>query len=203
MRPRLVIPVKAGIHRAAALVLRHARALPGRLPSPSHRVAVGPSLSRCAGEGLCAAALLLALAAAPARAQPAHQPIGCASLRYGKVNLRVGPGRRYPIKWVLTRKGLPVKITRDFDLWRHIVLPKGTAGWVHERELSRNRTVVIRGAVGTLRAEASPSAPPVARAQPGVIATLLSCSGAWCEIATHGVSGAIERRRIWGLCPGD
>src|SRR5690348_2480786 len=157
---QLVMPAKAGVHRAAL-----------------------------------AAALLLALAAGPARAQPPRQPIACASLRYDKINLRVGPGRRYPIKWVLMRKGLPVKITREFDLWRHIVLPKGTTGWVHERELSRTRTVVIRGAVGTLRADASSSAPPVARAQPGVIAKLLSCDGAWCEIATHGVSGAIERRR--------
>ena len=34
-----------------------------------------------------------------------------ASLRASDVNLRTGPGTRYPIDWVFTHQGMPVEIT--------------------------------------------------------------------------------------------
>ena len=43
-----------------------------------------------------------------------------ASLRVDEVNLRTGPGTRYPIDWVYMREGLPVEITAEFDIWRRI-----------------------------------------------------------------------------------
>ncbi|MBT3700232.1 MAG: hypothetical protein HOG12_01865, partial [Alphaproteobacteria bacterium] len=43
-----------------------------------------------------------------------------ASLRADKVNLRAGPGVRYPISWIFVRKSLPVEILAEFELWRKI-----------------------------------------------------------------------------------
>jgi hypothetical protein len=37
------------------------------------------------------------------------------SLGADRVHLRFGPGREYPISWVLARKGLPVEIIAEFD----------------------------------------------------------------------------------------
>src|SRR5207248_1613382 len=58
------------------------------------------------------------------------------SLHADRVNLRTGPGDRYPIEWVLTRKEMPVEITGQLEHWRRIRDWEGTAGWVHERMLT-------------------------------------------------------------------
>lgn len=121
------------------------------------------------------------------------------SLRWDKVNLRAGPGDQYPIRWVLTRKGMPVEIIDRYDLWRKIRDWQGSVGWVHERMLMGNRTVIVTGATHALHAAPSEKARPVARAEPGVVGRLLSCGGAWCRIDAQGVKGWIERRSIFGV----
>ena len=42
------------------------------------------------------------------------------SLDADKVNLRTGPGQRYPIDWVLTRRDMPVEVIAQFENWRRI-----------------------------------------------------------------------------------
>ena len=54
----------------------------------------------------------------PAFAQESldHLPLPrWASLSSDEVNIRTGPGKRYPIDWVLRKKHLPVEITREFE----------------------------------------------------------------------------------------
>jgi SH3-like domain-containing protein len=121
------------------------------------------------------------------------------SLRWDKVNLRAGPGDQYPIRWVLTRKGMPVEVIDRFDVWRKILDWQGSVGWVHERMLVGNRTVIVTGIERTLHAEPSETAKPVARAEPGVVGRLLACHGAWCRIEAQGVKGWIERGAIFGV----
>jgi SH3-like domain-containing protein len=121
------------------------------------------------------------------------------SLRWDKVNLRAGPGDNYPIRWVLTRKGMPVEVLDKYDVWRKIRDWQGSVGWVHERMLTGNRTVIVIGMERTLHAEPSETAKAVARAQPGVVGRLLSCSGAWCRIEARGIKGWVERRAIFGV----
>lgn len=124
----------------------------------------------------------------------------CATLRYGKINLRAGPGFRYPIEWVLHRRGLPVHVKAKYHAWRKIRLFDGTTGWVHERVLSKVRAVLIVGAARTMRAHPSAAARPVARADVGVIARVISCDSKWCEVEAADLRGWIQRRSVWGLC---
>ena len=121
------------------------------------------------------------------------------SLREDEVNLRAGPGERYPIDWVLTRKGMPVEILQEFDVWRKIRDAQGSEGWVHQRMVTGLRTVSITGAVRTLHADADASSPAVARAEPGVIARLLECRGDWCRIEAKSIKGWIPRADLWGV----
>ncbi len=58
------------------------------------------------------------------------------SLRADVVNLRAGPGARYPIDWVYRRVGMPVEILREFDVWRLVQTPDGEKGWMHEATLT-------------------------------------------------------------------
>jgi SH3-like domain-containing protein len=122
-----------------------------------------------------------------------------ASLRADDVNLRNGPGEQYPIEWVLTKKGLPVEILQEFDVWRKVRDSEGSLGWVHQHMVTGLRTVIVTGAIRTLHSDPDDSAPPVARAEPGVVARLLECHGTWCRIEAQDIKGWIRRSDIWGV----
>lgn len=123
------------------------------------------------------------------------------TLRADRVNLRVGPGSQYPIQWVFVRKGLPVEVIGEDDVWRRIRDAEGTEGWVHEHMVTGNRSIVVDGEMRTLRAEPSTTAAAVAQAEPGVIAHLLECRGPWCRVEAEGIKGWLQRSEMWGVTP--
>jgi SH3-like domain-containing protein len=129
------------------------------------------------------------------------------SLRADTVNLRTGPGSRYPIEYVYHRKGYPLEIVAEFDQWRQVRDWQGTEGWVHQRMVNGARNVVIQGTQRILRASGDSGAAPVAKLDPGVIAHLLECSTAWCRIEVQNgasdVKGWLSRNEIWGVLPGE
>jgi SH3-like domain-containing protein len=123
------------------------------------------------------------------------------SLRSGEVNLRTGPGTNYPVDWVFVRRGLPVEIIAEFDVWRKIRDWQGTVGWVHQSMLDGRRTARITGADRELRSEPADDAAIVARVAPGVIGRLLECEASWCELDTEGYRGWLKRDEFWGAYP--
>lgn len=68
-----------------------------------------------------------------------------AALRADEVNLRAGPGRRFPILWVYHRRGMPVRIEREFDVWRLIEDSTGQKGWVQQATISGGRDFLVPG----------------------------------------------------------
>jgi SH3-like domain-containing protein len=125
------------------------------------------------------------------------------SLHADRVNLRTGPGDRYPIEWVLTRKEMPVEITGQLEHWRRIRDWEGTSGWVHERMLTGKRGVIVKGGVRPVLRQPDPAAPVIARAEPGVVGRLLECRDAWCKIETSEVTGWMRRSDVWGVYPAE
>ena len=127
------------------------------------------------------------------------------SLRSDEVNLRVGPGSRYPIDWVYKRRDLPVRIEREFDVWRLIRDHEGNRGWVNQATLTGRRTFLVIGGDATLRAEAKDTAAAVAVLQAGVIGRLRSCDAAsnWCQVQTATHRGFLRRDQFWGALPGE
>lgn len=128
------------------------------------------------------------------------------SMKHGFVNLRVGPGKRYPVEWILERKGMPVEIIGTFDTWRRIRDWQGDEGWVIEQAVGSDRGFVVTGEIRALHAEADPNANLVARLEPGVMGKLISCptdSPDWCEVEASGIRGWIQRDEIWGVLPGE
>jgi len=123
------------------------------------------------------------------------------SLRSAKVNLRTGPGVRYPVDWVYMRKGLPVEIISEYDTWRRVRDWEGTEGWIHRSMLSGTRNALVSGKLQTLRREPSGISPAVAHVEPGMIGTLLRCADSWCRIEFKGFEGWIERGNLWGVYP--
>ncbi len=125
------------------------------------------------------------------------------SLRADKVNVRAGPGMRYPISWVFRRAGLPVEAIAEFDNWFKVRYADGDVGWVHRRLLSARRTAVIAGKIRILRRTPEADAAPVLQAEAGVQGQLLICHDAWCQLQIKGKKGWLPREALWGVYPGE
>jgi SH3-like domain-containing protein len=125
------------------------------------------------------------------------------SLHASKVNVRTGPGVRYPVEWVFVKRGLPVEVAAEFENWRKVRDWQGTEGWVHQSMLSGRRTMVVMGDVRALRRKADDGSVVVASAEAGVIGRLLECSGDWCRVEIAGFKGWLRRDEIWGVYDGE
>lgn len=123
------------------------------------------------------------------------------SLGADQVNLRYGPGREYPVSWVLARRGLPVEIIAEFDAWRKVRLHDDDEGWIHSSLLSSRRTIAITDAIAELRRTPAQDGRVVLRAEPGVIGELLDCAGDWCRVDIEGRRGWLQRDAFWGVLP--
>ncbi len=148
---------------------------------------------------LAFAAVLPAAVHAQSGKQKTAEPIRFASLRADEVNVRAGPGVRYPVKWVFVRKKLPVAITAEFESWRKIRDSEDAEGWVHRAMLSAKRSIVITDETRTMRRSANEKAPAVAQLTPGIVAQIESCDGHWCELEVDGYSGWVRQPGLWGL----
>jgi len=128
-----------------------------------------------------------------------------AALKSDDVNLRVGPGTRYPIGWVYKRRDLPVEIEREYEVWRLVSDLDGNRGWVHQATLSGRRTFIVRETARTLRRSPEPGAAPVAVLKPGVIGRIVNCAAnaAWCELQVGEYRGYLRREEFWGAFPGE
>lgn len=128
-----------------------------------------------------------------------------ATLRTDEVNLRTGPGTRYPIDWVYKRRDLPVMIEREFEVWRLVRDPEGVKGWVHQATLAPRRTGVVIGGDQVLRQDPKADAASVAVLKPGVIVRLRTCEAAsdWCQAQVQDYRGWIRRTDVWGIFPGE
>ena len=126
-----------------------------------------------------------------------------AALRTDEVNMRTGPGMRYPIEWRYQRRYLPVEIEREFDVWRLVQAPDGTRGWVHQATLTGRRSFVVQHHKATIRAEPRDNARAVAILEPGVVGRIRSCAAKsdWCRVWVGDHSGYLRRQAFWGTLP--
>lgn len=144
--------------------------------------------------------------AAEARTTPSGLPVPrFASLKAERVFVRQGPSTANPVSWVYRRKGWPVEVIAEQDVWRRIRDRDGQMGWIHGRLLDGTRMAVIQGtSMHPLRGKPEPDARPVAWAEPGVLVKLERCDQTWCEVeGGNGVDGWLQRTALWGLLPGE
>jgi SH3-like domain-containing protein len=152
-------------------------------------------------------------AAAPAqnvRLGPSGLPLPrFVSLKSARVNSRVGPGVNYSVDWMYTKSGLPMEIIQEYDTWRRVRDAEGSEGWINQSLLSGKRTAIVapwqRGKDTRINLHADPNETSgiVAMAEPGVIGTIKSCDGQWCEMTLGGQTGWISQSQVWGAYPGE
>ncbi len=128
-----------------------------------------------------------------------------ASLGRSEINLRAGPGTRFPIEWTYQRAGIPVEILHESDTWRRVRDLDGVEGWVQQARLSGRRTFIVRSGTHTLHRDASERSAAVARVGAGVVGLIRRCeaSSAWCEVEVQGRRGYLPRAAMWGVYPGE
>jgi len=138
----------------------------------------------------------LALVAAQAGAgEPRY-----ASLDRNEVYLREGPSYRHRVLWVYRKKGLPVKIIAQYDVWRRVQDWQGSIGWIHASQLTDARTVIVTAKKqAPIRENADPRSKILALAGAGVIAKLEACRANACEVSASGTDGWIDKKNIWGV----
>lgn len=125
------------------------------------------------------------------------------TLASDEVNVRAGPGLRYPIEWVYRKKSLPVEIVREFEHWREIRDFEGQTGWVHKSMLSGQRGILVTGTQRVLYKAPAGDAPPVAQVEAGVVGILSKCKDGWCKVEVSGYDGWIKIGEFWGVNPGE
>ena len=121
------------------------------------------------------------------------------TLKSDEVNMRVGPGREYPKSWVYRRKGLPLKVIAEFDVWRKVIDHEQTTGWVHSQLVTLKRTALITNRLTKLYSQADDQSPVIAVAEQGVLMELQTCGVKWCRIANDDLRAFVHRDDIWGI----
>ena len=137
---------------------------------------------------------------APSILNPSGLPIPrYVSLKYDEVNVRVGPGKRYPIHYVYKRVHLPVQIIEEFAHWRKIADYEGSTGWVHKGAIDGTRTAMMMDKAQNLYAKPDATSANTIRAGKLVIGTLKRCEPDWCQLEISGRNAWIRKADIWGV----
>lgn len=120
------------------------------------------------------------------------------SLKSDEVNMRTGPGVRYPVRWIYHHAQLPVEIIDEFEHWRKIRDIDGEAGWVHQSLLSGKRTAYIKENLMVLYGAPSHNANALVKAEAGVVADVIECSPHWCRLQIANIKGWAPKKHFWG-----
>ncbi|MBP5856350.1 hypothetical protein KAJ83_04980 [Marivibrio halodurans] len=125
------------------------------------------------------------------------------SLDSSEVNVRTGPGIRFPVKWVFKRRFMPLEVLAEYETWRKIRDWEGAEGWVHRAMLSARPTVLVIKPEVTMRRAPEETAPAVARLADGMVGRLIGCGEqGWCQIDAAGYEGWVRREGLWGALSG-
>jgi SH3-like domain-containing protein len=134
------------------------------------------------------------------------------NLKSDEVNLRTGPGNKYPIKWVYKRRGYPLLVVGEFGNWRKVQDIDGQEGWVHQVLVARAQKAIVFKAsanvnfalpanqVAMLR-KPNENSYPLARLETGSLVTVEKCRGAWCLVSQKKMKGWLLKDNLWGVSP--
>lgn len=120
------------------------------------------------------------------------------SLKFQEVNVRVGPGKRYPVLWTFVSKGEPVLLIAEFEHWRKIQDVEGDQGWVHSNTLSRARSVITKSAL-LLHRSPNANSQVLAKIAPDVACKLEKIKNGYCHVKCNGISGWLPKEHLWGI----
>ncbi|MCI5049775.1 MAG: SH3 domain-containing protein [Rickettsiales bacterium] len=121
------------------------------------------------------------------------------SLKNDTINVRVGPGKRYPIAWVYSKKHWPVEVFEEFGHWRHIRDHEGSEGWIHHSLLSGKRYGFVVETARPLYRAADTNSAVIAQINPEALGEIIGCDLIWCLMQFGEIEGWLRRDYVWGI----
>ena len=119
------------------------------------------------------------------------------SLKKNKVNVRYGPSFDSKVKYIYTKKNLPIKQIDIKENFRRIVDLKNNSGWIHISQLKKSNSIIILKDK-ILFKRPSNFSKPIAKLEKGRLLILKKCDNNWCNATTDNYSGWIKAGNIWG-----
>ena len=122
------------------------------------------------------------------------------SLKADKVNLRVGPDKKYPMIIKYTIKNLPVEIIKEKGDWLKIKDIEGNEGWVFETLLQGDRFGIINQLYNeSVQIYSHPKGKMIGKIGKNNVVKVNSCLSNWCKIKYEGYGGWINKKNLWGI----
>tara|TARA_B100000941_G_scaffold219855_1_gene162432 strand:+ start:281 stop:718 length:438 start_codon:yes stop_codon:yes gene_type:complete len=118
-------------------------------------------------------------------------------LKNEKVNVRYGPGFKYPIKFIYKKRFLPVKVIDNKENFRRIIDHKNNSGWIHISQLKKINSLIVSEDT-ILFSKASKFSKPVAKIKSGRLLLVKKCEDRWCKIKTGEYTGWVDSKYLWG-----
>ncbi len=121
------------------------------------------------------------------------------SLKFNRVNGRQGPSLRHPVLWQYQRKGLPLVVVAEMDIWRKVRDPNGDESWLRTQALSGTQMGLAREDL-EIHAKPSDDARVSAILSKDALVKIVDCSdNGWCRVRSDdGVKGWVTREGLWG-----
>ena len=119
------------------------------------------------------------------------------SLKNSKVNVRHNPSLNSPVKYIYTKKNLPVKMIDKKENFRRIVDLKNNSGWIHRSQL-KSSNAVISLEKKILFKKPSDFSEPIAKVQKGRLLVIKKCEDDWCNVLTDDYTGWVKIKNVWG-----
>jgi len=128
----------------------------------------------------------------------ASESINFLSLKNNEVNVRVGPSKKYPIKFIYKKKYLPLEVLDKSETWRKIKDFENNSGWIHISQLSKKKTAININENSILYKKATIYSKPLAKLEVGRLVLIKKCDEKWCKISSGEFSGWIKKNYLWG-----
>ena len=120
------------------------------------------------------------------------------TLKYDKVNVRYGPGRDYPIKYIYNKKNLPVKVIDKKENFRKIIDFKKNSGWIEVSQLKKGKSfILLKNQI--LFSKPTKHSKPLFKIAKGRLLIVKKCKKNWCRVKTENFLGWVKINEIWGL----
>tara|TARA_Y100001960_G_scaffold270657_1_gene296875 strand:- start:403 stop:876 length:474 start_codon:yes stop_codon:yes gene_type:complete len=128
----------------------------------------------------------------------ANENLNFLSLKNNEVNVRLGPSKKYPIKYTYKKKYLPLEILDRSETWRKIKDFEKNSGWIHISQLSKKKSAINIKNNSIIYKKPTIFSKPIAKLETGRLALVKKCKDEWCKINTGGFTGWINSKYLWG-----
>ncbi|MBV0899271.1 MAG: hypothetical protein KTV77_00605 [Wolbachia endosymbiont of Fragariocoptes setiger] len=120
------------------------------------------------------------------------------SIKSNKINMRTGAGIHYPIKWVYTKKNLPLKVVEKFENWKKVCDINEDCGWIKSTLLSNKRYVMLKeNTLGYKKQNIESEV--LMKIDKFAIMEIKKYTKDWCLLSALKRKAWVQKKFIWGV----